>query len=420
MARKKRKFLEDDDSDSSRASDDGDPDFGDGDPDAREERALFEDPYQRMKRGGRSKDDTVYGVFGEEDEGEGAGRGRDKPQRRRDWAKAPAFVSGESVDLGEAMDMEQEQSSEDEVAEEEDVQEENGSVSGESDHSRAPSPRVREEEEDELPSMGFKSGGIGSSSMSAAKSFTRAGIGSSGPVNTTPESENMPRFGLGGMRTTTTAGIGSAARTPSNTATMASFASPSPVAPTPFPTAFGAMRAQRAFVRNDGSSSPSGRPATPLSSADRAHFSKISGSFGARMLAKMGWEAGTGLGATGEGIVTPVESKMRPQKMGIAFKGFKEKTEQSKAEARRRGEVVSDDEEDQPRKGTAGRKEEAGKARRSDAWKKPKKVKVKIEHKTYEQILAEAGEDVQMPNIGQIIDATGATVSNSPSTFYSC
>jgi len=64
------------------------------------------------------------------------------------------------------------------------------------------------------------------------------------------------------------------------------------------------------------------------------------------MLAKMGWQAGTGLSATGEGIVIPIESKLRPKNMGIAFKGYREKTEQSKLEARRRGEVVSDDEEE--------------------------------------------------------------------------
>ena len=45
--------------------------------------------------------------------------------------------------------------------------------------------------------------------------------------------------------------------------------------------------------------------------------------------------AGVGLGTEGQGIVTSVESKLRPKGMGIAFKGFKEKTEQSKAEARR-------------------------------------------------------------------------------------
>lgn len=128
------------------------------------------------------------------------------------------------------------------------------------------------------------------------------------------------------------------------------------------------------------------------------------------MLEKMGWQAGTGLGTTGEGIVTPVESKLRPKGMGLAFKGFREKTEQSKAEARRRGEVVSDDEEEvRPKKGRKAKGQQES-TERSDAWKKPKKVKKKIEHKTYEQIVAEAGQEASSAGIGPIIDATGATV----------
>jgi tuftelin-interacting protein 11 len=137
------------------------------------------------------------------------------------------------------------------------------------------------------------------------------------------------------------------------------------------------------------------------------------------MLAKMGWEAGTGLGTDSQGIVVPIETKVRPKNMGIAFKGFGERTEQSKAEARRRGEVVSDDDNDEDQ----GRKKKATKGKgkadqKSDAWKKPKKIKTKIEHKTYEQIVAEVGEDAAGPSgLGVIIDATGATVCPSCSYF---
>ena len=176
--------------------------------------------------------------------------------------------------------------------------------------------------------------------------------------------------------------------------------------PSSLPSAFGASsRPQRAFVRNAIPSAPP--PSKPnLSAAESAQFRKLEGSYGARLLAKMGWEAGTGLGAEGRGIVVPIETKVRPKNMGIAFKGFGERTEQSKAEARRRGEVVSDDEDEERKMKAAKAKEKAEK--RSDAWKKPKKVKTKIEHKTYEQIVAEVGEDV--PGLGVIIDATGATV----------
>ena len=103
----------------------------------------------------------------------------------------------------------------------------------------------------------------------------------------------------------------------------------------------------------------------------------------------MGWTAGTSLAVKGTGIVTPMESKLRPQKMGIAFKGFKEKAEQSKREAKRREENISDEEDQKTKK--MRRKVREAEQKRSDIWKKPKKVKTKVEHKTYEQIIAEAG-----------------------------
>jgi len=132
------------------------------------------------------------------------------------------------------------------------------------------------------------------------------------------------------------------------------------------------------------------------------YFSKIAGSFGSRMLEKMGWTAGTGLGVEGAGIVTPVESKLRPQKTGIAFKGFKEKTEQSKREAKRRGDNISDEEEDEKTKKTRRKVREAQQMR-SDTWKEGQNTR-------HEQIIAEAGQESVVPRIGHVIDATGAVV----------
>lgn len=389
MARRKRNLLEDDDSDSSvsDAAEYGgynDPNYDPNDADAREERELFENPYQRKRRRKNAKEDAIYGVFAssdEEDERSGPSKGQ---QKRRDWAKAPAFVSGDKpVELDSTTNtVDQPDSSED-------------SDGGEDmEESKPPSPRVpeeEEEEEEERPHFG----GIGSG---------KSHLGLSGGFS------GFSKGGIGSFK------LSSTLETPKDSPTPKE---PSPDPPTPaaenLPSAFGASRAQRSFLRDGGgigSGSSTPRPATPLSASERQHFSKLRGTFGARMLAKMGWTAGSGLGTTGEGIVTPVESKLRPKGMGLAFKGFQEKTEQSKAEARRRGEVVSDDEDEKKEKPKKARKPRGKpEPKPSDTWRRARKAKhSKIEHKTYEEIIAEAGQETPATGLGQIIDATGATV----------
>ena len=334
MARRKRVLDDGDDSDSPGSENGLDIDL-ENDPDAREERALFENPYQNKRRKTNGKEDALYGIFAESSDEEGNNRQASKARSKRsDWAKAPTFTASDKpVKLDEPMTVDDDQQKDDDTSGEDsegsageddeiEAEDEVGEQSNISESSRAPSPPER---------VGLAFG----NKQGLGHKFTR---------------EPNP--------------------------------SPTPV---------------------------------QLPASERAHFSKIQGSFGARMLAKMGWQAGTGLGATGEGIVIPIESKLRPQKMGIAFKGFKEKTEQSKMEAKRRGEVVSGDEDEDVKKFKRKAKEQAEK--RSDVWKRPKKAKVKIEHKTYEQIIAEA-EEVAAPGIGQIIDATGAVVRVFFCPFY--
>ncbi|KAH7914611.1 TFP11-domain-containing protein [Hygrophoropsis aurantiaca] len=423
MARRKRQFLDDDsDSDSSQNSDDDVPPNPDEDPDVREERSLFENPYQRKRRRKNGKEDAIYGVFGDDSEDERDFRAQDR--KKTDWTKAPAFVAGDKVNLDKDTGVDSDAMNSDPGDDSSDQGEDEKSPEQQpdSDHSRPPSPSVREDKEEPLdrPRMG----GIGSMKRSTdgPAAFAKGGIGStsskSGIGSTSSNNGSSSAFAKGGLGSAfakggigsafTKGGIGSA--TESEPITIAQ---PSPAKATSnvndLPSAFGAApRTQRAFVRS-GSASAS-KPSTPLPAHEQTHFSKIGGTIGAQMLAKMGWQTGTGLGAASEGIVIPIESKLRPKNIGIAFKGFKEKTEQSKLEARRRGEVVSDDEEEiRPGRRKKAGKEKEQQEKRSDAWKKPKKVKVKIEHKTYEEIVAEAGQESSLPNLGQIIDATGRT-----------
>lgn len=341
MARRKRLLDDGDDSDS--VSSDADLDL-ENDPDAREERELFENPYRKRRRT-NGKESATYGIFADDNESEAFGRQANSSTKRSDWTKAPAFVSGDKpVKLDESMQVDSASASEAD-------QDECLDLDGDDDDDNGSGVSEGEDEE----SVEAEYSGIGS--KTSHPSF----------IDSVPGTSSRD----------------------------------SPV-PASIPSAFSSR--SQSFMRD---AQPSVKPVS-LPASEMAHFRTIQNSFGAKMLAKMGWTAGSGLGVSGEGIAVPVESKLRPQKMGIAFKGFQEKTKQSKMEARRRGETISDDEDEKTRS-MKKRVKEAEK-KRSEAWRRPKKAKTKIEHKTYDEILAEAGEEATVAGIGQIIDARGPVV----------
>lgn len=75
-------------------------------------------------------------------------------------------------------------------------------------------------------------------------------------------------------------------------------------------------------------------------------------SFGARMMAKMGYEEGKGLGKEGQGRNIIIEANLRPQ--GIGLGAVKEKSQQERTEEKRqaklRGEVVADSDSEEEKK----------------------------------------------------------------------
>lgn len=180
--------------------------------------------------------------------------------------------------------------------------------------------------------------------------------------------------------------------------------------PPPSLTAHSGHHTQRRFLPRAQSPAASTTKAQ-LTASEKAHFSKIQSSFGARLLAKQGWEVGKGLGVQENGRAVPIEVGKVLRGQGIQ-RGIR--TEDSKREARRQGVTFSDDEDDEaPRRRRhreKGPKMHKEKNEEDQGWKRQKKVKVKVQHKTYEQLLAEAGDAVPAAGIGLVLDARGGEV----------
>lgn len=180
--------------------------------------------------------------------------------------------------------------------------------------------------------------------------------------------------------------------------------------PPPSLTAHSGHHTQRRFLPRAQSPAASTTKAQ-LTASEKAHFSKIQSSFGARLLAKQGWEVGKGLGVQENGRAVPIEVGKVLRGQGIQ-RGIR--TEDSKREARRQGVTFSDDEDDEaPRRRRhreKGPKVHKEKNEEDQGWKRQKKVKVKVQHKTYEQLLAEAGDAVPAAGIGLVLDARGGEV----------
>lgn len=155
---------------------------------------------------------------------------------------------------------------------------------------------------------------------------------------------------------------------------------------------------------NNGSPTPRNKPQPSAFGAKGKVNAK---SFGARMMAKMGYQEGKGLGKEGQGRNIIIEANLRPQ--GVGLGAVKEKSEQERKEEKRqaqmRGEVVVDsDEEEKKRRRKKAKAKTLGSAFDSAA-STPRRQKTK--YLTAEELKATA-PGLHIPDaFAPILDMTG-------------
>lgn len=436
------------------------------DPTVPDETGEFQTWHRRKRRrtGQEARDDAALGVFGSdseyEDSGPRGGRGERGGRGGREGrplrAHGMGFVKSGRGDVSMGDDDQSEEQNEESGPneEEEQVKEDLGSFAGL--RGRAGSDEGDEEESTSRVGLG---GAGGMSSMG------RRGLGLGGAYPEDEEDsyntqeEERPQLGLGrplggagkkaglfkgftkaglgvgaGSAETSTGGgtphqVASGASTPGvDHRGLGSTEPPLPSFESPLGLGFVSSIAHQRLHEPVPFASPKVQEAPPLvapkpsftdfTQQSRGRGGKKKGgaqtpipntnpdSFAARMMAKMGYVPGQGLGTQGQGILAPIEVKLRPQGVGVG--AIKEKTEQAKAEARRaaelRGEVLSDSDSEKERKARKAKKKGAaagaGAAHVSRRKEKPK-------FKTAEEI-EKSAVGLKVPSVlKSIVDMTG-------------
>ncbi|KAH6845630.1 GC-rich sequence DNA-binding factor-like protein-domain-containing protein [Chaetomium sp. MPI-CAGE-AT-0009] len=269
-------------------------------------------PRKRRRTGRDAKESAALGIFGSESEDEGSGR---KWKHKSLRNKGVNFVSSAKTKAD----------SDDEAGDQEDQEEDE--EYDDANPGAVPSDAEEDEEEDE------EMGGVGLGFKGAAAAAGQ-GLGWTPPTQPPIPAKR-------------------AAPPPSFVKSKANEASALGNGFTPM-----SQRGPTLLVKDDEPSTP--RAALPSAfSKTKGGKTKINAnSFGARMMAKMGYVEGQGLGKEAQGRNVIIEANLRPQGAGLG--AVKEKTkqerEEEKRQARLRGEEVVDSEEEKKKKAARRKK----------------------------------------------------------------
>ncbi|KAI0393220.1 TFP11-domain-containing protein [Xylariaceae sp. FL0594] len=330
--------------------------------DPRADEFLDFNPRKRRKTGRNTKESAALGIFGSESEDDGAPSKRWKSKKDLRH-KNVTFVSAGQQNLDQNVE-EQDGSEEEKEEEEEDDQFRPGLGAKKFGQARGDQEMEDRDEEDD------------------------------------DEDEDMGGVGLGfrpSMQSTTMSD------TPSKPPTMmmkTKYDGSNPLGKSFVPTS-----AKDPVLNPNVANKPASGPSTPKPSAFGAG-SKAK-SFAARMMAKMGYVEGKGLGADGQGRSSIIEATLRPQG-NVGLGTVKEKSlserKEEKRQARLRGEDVSDSDEERKR-AKRDRKKKAGDSGSGSGISTPKRSKPK--YMTVSDI-QRAAPGLQIPEaFAPILDMTG-------------